>query len=605
VAPYHVLRGLGGHLLLAEASAVPFGVFLAMSVALGRPLWRTRASGNRLLRWASPTSLRTIALIVWVSSCGIYYAAFTIMFVLVAAVAGRLARAEARGILTNAGGVLAGIGVVLVLNMLPTVLYHRAHGTNDLVGQRNPNESLTYGLNLIGQILPPSSHRFGPLASLGNEWWGQTNTPSEGPTWGGTLSVIGLLLLTVSALVAMVGTTGTRWLADARLRATALVALTAALVGATGAGGAFVAFILNPSLRGWNRIGIVLVFCGLLAVALALEALRGCRWAQRGRRGTVAMAIVVPVLLAFGAWDQTWTSMKPNYTGARAEWSNDAHFVQAISASLGGHGEVYQMPYLAFPESPPIVGMSDYSPLKGYVHAGKGIKWSYGAMKGRPADWQEEASQLPIKEQVSAVALAGFDGVWIDGLGYTDPQAEVLNPLRRLTGVAPIISADNRLTYFDLRPLRARLASRMPADEVDTVGPTLTHPLQLTWGDGFYTPEQDAKHSWRWARGSSSITIDNPMDHARDIVFAARLSTGRRSDVRLTLDDKPMDAVAATPYPGHTVSERFRVPPGKHRLGLTTSAPRTTPPAGGDQRDLRLQVLDAHVGDAALDDLAG
>jgi phosphoglycerol transferase len=577
-------------------------VYLAIAVAMRKALWARRERGGRLTRWASGTSLRTAALIVIVASSGIYYAAFAIMFVLVAMVASRLARSDKNFTVFNGGAVLVGIGLVLVFNLLPTVLYHRIHGSNPMTGQRSASESLTYGLNLIGEVLPPPWHRLHAFRALSDKYWHDTGLPSEGSAWGGTISTLGLLLLAASLMATLVGATASRWLVDARLRAAALIALTGVLLGATGAGGAFISYVINPSLRAWNRISIVLVFCSLLAVAMALDAL--WRRAQaRGRRASIAFVAVIPAVIAFGAWDQTSPmATKPDYAQARQQWSTDAHFVQAISASLGGHGEVYQIPYLPFPESPPIFNMGDYSPMRGYLHAGKGIKWSYGAMKGRPGDWQQEASALPLDEQIPAVALAGFDGLWVDTAGYTNADTQAVTPLRTITGRQPIMSADARFAYFDLRPLRTSLQKRLPGPEVKTVGPELLHPLQSTYGDGFYKLEQNPDTTWYWARSHASIKLDNPATRPRRVQFSAHLSSFARADVQVTLDGRPVATTVSTKLPGHPVKLTFTVPVGPHVLTLSTNAPATK--FGNDARDLRLQVLAPQVADAAFADLA-
>ncbi|MDA0171535.1 hypothetical protein OJ998_20710 [Solirubrobacter taibaiensis] len=601
VVPYHVLRGEVGHLLLADTVAVPLGVYLALAIMLGLPLFRRRSApdGPRLLRWVSWTSVRTVLLIVVIASTGIYYALFTVIFVSVAAVVALLARREGKATVFTAGTVLVVLGAVLAFNLAPTILYTQEHGANPLTAQRDPNESLIYGLNLAGQILPPPTHRFAPFASLGGTFWDKAWYQSEGPTWGGTLSVLGLLLLTLALLAGMAGGRAPRLLADARMRATAVIMATAAFMGATGAGGALVAFVVSPSLRGWNRIGIVLSFCGLVAVALALDALRK-RWQERGRpRLTPVFAGVVGVVLVFGVWDQTSPEMRPPYEQTSGEFASDARFVAAISDTLGGRGEVYQLPYVAYPESPPKVHMVDYSHLKGYAHAPKDIKWSYAAMKGRPADWQGDAAALPVEDQLRAVALAGFDGLWVDTFGYVNPDAEILRQAAALTRQQPIVSQNGRLQYFDLRPLRARLLRETPPAEAGAVGTALTHPVELAYGAGFYPVEQDTSGTWRWAQARARITLDNPRSEPRPMTFEARLTSGRPSNVAFTLDGRSVGGARATPGSGSRAEVTFTLPPGKHVLELASDAPQTTP-APGDTRDLRLQVSGSEILDAPI-----
>ena len=531
IAPYHILRGAAGHLMLADTVAIPLGIYLALAIMLDLPLFRRRTSndGPRLLRWVSWTSVRTALLIVVIASTGIYYACFTIVFVLVAAVAARLTHRGPEGTVVVAhrhGGARghrhrAGLQPGAD-GALPTRARQNPH-----VGQREPQRE--HGLRA-------EPHRPDPAAAHASLRPVRGLVPGTGTTRtsaararlrGGTLSVLGLLLLTASLLAGMVGGRMPRLLADARLRAAAVIMVTAAFLGATGAGGALIAFVLNPSLRGWNRIGIALTFCGLIAVALGLDALRA-RWRERGLPlQTQVFAGLVGALLVFGAWDQTWPGMKPPYKQTRAEWSNDARFVAAISHTLGARGEIYQMPYLPFPESPPILAMTDYSPLKGYVHADEHLKWSYGAMKGRPADWQGDASQMPVEDQLRAVALAGFDGLWVDNYGFADPDAQILKPAIGLTGQQPILSEDRRLGFFDLRPLRARLRRQTSTADARAVGVGLTHPVETTYGAGFYDEVHDATGTRRWAQNRAQITLENPLRTQRAVTFVARLFSSR------------------------------------------------------------------------------
>ena len=146
VVPYHFLRGGVGHLLLADTVAVPLGLYLALALMLGFPLFRRRTAtdGPRLLRWVSWTSVRTALLLVVVASTGIYYAAFAMAFVVVAAVAAWLARRDGGGrtVLLPAAAVLVGLGLVLAFNLAPTVLYTQEYGANAFTGQRDSEREL-------------------------------------------------------------------------------------------------------------------------------------------------------------------------------------------------------------------------------------------------------------------------------------------------------------------------------------------------------------------------------------------------------------------------------------------------------------------------------
>src|SRR5665811_1326720 len=93
----------------------------------------------------------------------------------------------------------------------------------------------------------------------------------------------------------------------------------------------------------------------------------------------------------------SWKTLAPGGSIACTCWPNvesaayaaDSTFGQQVQAMLPPGASVFQLPYLPFPESPPMFGMSDYEPLRGYLNTA-GFRWSYGATKGRPdAAWQQ------------------------------------------------------------------------------------------------------------------------------------------------------------------------------------------------------------------------
>jgi cytochrome bd-type quinol oxidase subunit 2 len=572
VVPYHFFRGLNGHLLLADYAVVPLGVFLAVCVILRRPLFE----GG----WRSATTLRTLVICVLIACSGIYYAAFIVVLLAVAVLAARLERDDNNATLFNGMGALAAIVFVLVLNLLPTVLYHRAHGANDLTGQREADESLKFGLSLIEQVLPSPEHRFAPFRRLADEYWGVVPTDSEGDPWGGTLSVLGLLILAGAACVALVGGVAGRFLTDRRLRATALIGLAATLLGATGAGGAFVSFVLNPSLRAWNRISIVIVFCALVAVAVALEAI-----GRRLRHRAGAYAAVLVAVVVFAAWDQTGSGSHPNYAKLKSGWNGDARFVAGITRTLGGRGMVYQLPYMEFPETAPVNGMADYQPLRGPLHAPGGMRWSYGAMKGRPADFQVSADLLPLTTQLRAAALAGFDGVWLDRAGYLHGGDREVAQLKATAGVPLQANATGTLVFADLRPLRRALqATHAPAEQA-AVRAALLQPLDVQYGHDISSVAHDAKgNASRGLQGTGTITLTNPQQQARTVRFTVTPS----ADLALTLDGQALGTLTAR-APGDIA---FTVQPGEHVLGLTTAGKRTVALKDPVIEDSALAALD-------------
>ena len=93
-----------------------------------------------------------------------------------------------------------------------------------------------------------------------------------------------------------------------------------------------------------------------------------------------------------------------------------------------------QLPYLAYPESPPLWGMQDYDPLRGYLHT-TGLHWSYGAVEGRPdALWQEATAALPIPAMVERLRARHFAAIWVQSNGYEDGGVAIRHALNQLLG---------------------------------------------------------------------------------------------------------------------------------------------------------------------------
>jgi phosphoglycerol transferase len=233
--------------------------------------------------------------------------------------------------------------------------------------------------------------------------------------------------------------------------------ISSVLLGTIGGFGAVIAWAGLPQIRGYNRISIYIGFFAIMAMALLAEGLRR-RW-QSSRAGSVA-AIVLPVVVCIvGIYDQV-PSRPPRAGGqAVAAFRSDQEFFARVEAVLPKGSMVYQLPFVPFPEYPPVNRMVDYDHLKGPLHS-ESLRWSYGAMRGRPMHaWHEALAAKPLDQLVRGVSQAGFRGIYVDRWGYTDNGAGLEAGLRRLLNVEPIVSGDKRLSFFDLRPYSAAQAA--------------------------------------------------------------------------------------------------------------------------------------------------
>ena len=290
-------------------------------------------------------------------------------------------------------------------------------------------------------------------------------------------------------LGSLVGAGG--WLGSRRLFRHAGVGVAIALaVGTVGGVSSLFELLITPDIRAWNRISVFIAFLCLLAVALLLDALVGALC--RRRLGTAPVAILLGGLLVLGVFDETTPRFVPDYAVSARQWRSDATFVAHIERRLGPGASIFQLPYVPFPEGypdTPVGGQvaayaTKYEPVRGYLHSSK-LRWSYGAMKGRPADWPAQLAGQPLPFVVDSAVAAGFDGLWVDPAGFEPAKARrVLSALRSLLAQAPLMSPDRDLDFFDLRPYRRRLERTHSVAPLRLLRERTLHPLRTVCAAG-------------------------------------------------------------------------------------------------------------------------
>jgi hypothetical protein len=584
--PYHFARG-ENHLFYSGYFAVPMGGYLALGVFAGKPLFaRSRnRSANKLLAYATPRSLQTVGLcvVVALASGAGYYAAFTVLLVAAGIVAALLARGDRRALLTGAV-VIALIGGVMTVNLSPSLLYTARHGSNLVAGQRSWKESEFQALKLTELVLPIEQHRIAKLAHVSQKYAAFERTlgkapgrvllqrPTEAETVHlGLVATLGFAFLVLVALAAAIG--GRSLPSHAAYRPAAAASVVAFLIGTVGGISALIAGAITPQLRSWNRISVFIAFFALLAVALVLGALER-RW-RTARVQQATFAAILIVVLGVGVLDQTSAADVPHYRSITASYRSDGEFVRTIEHRVGGHGSIFELPYVPFPDGGIVHRLTDYDLIRGYLHSGQ-LRWSFGAMSGRPQDWQAALAEQPVAVQIRAAAGGGFDGVYVDRFGYVDSARGLEREIRRLTGARPLESADRRLLFFDLRPLRRSLVRTRTSAQIAALRRATLEPLRVEWPTGFGPAVWSGGRQWRSTTGGAELVIVNPSQGSRraslDAVLATRttatvtvsvaLPGGRSARVRATRSGMRLRSVVA-------------LAPGKNivRVGIPGTAP--------------------------------
>jgi phosphoglycerol transferase len=432
--PYHFLRGMAGHLFLAGYCLVPFAVLVALRLG-------PRQTIGRRFTWKQLAIVLLLCLAL--ASSGIYYAFFACFLFLIAGLHGAFTEASARPL----GWAFLFCGVVLLgtlANAYPTLAYQHHHGPNPNAVQRLMAGPEIYGLKIMQLFLPPSFHRIAWLAAK------KTQYNLELPIGSGDFWYLGIV--GSSGFLVLIGhllTGNARPGQPSLLPSLSILNLFAVLFATTAGFGALFSFLVSSWVRAYERMSIYIAFFSFFACALLLTRLTARSGAGLPRR--IFAGVLLVVVFVVGLEDLTSRQLVPPYHYLRDQYTSDAQFVRAIEASVPPNAQIFQLPYVPFPENPPVFLMQDYDHLRGYLHS-QALRWSYGAVKGREGDqWLKTVANLGLPELLRQLGREGFQGIYVDRLGYADGGVALQSELTRLTGAEPLVSANQRLVFFLLR----------------------------------------------------------------------------------------------------------------------------------------------------------
>jgi phosphoglycerol transferase len=547
-----------------------------------------RARPARAGGWLSGTTTLTVLCCLVVGSTGLYYAVFAILLLLAGSA---LALVVGRGRSASLSGVLAAalIALTLAANISPTLSYRAAHGANTAI-KRTTIEADQFGLRLSDLLLPVQAHRLAPFSKVNQRYIEATSTGYCEACYEnlGAVGSIGFLwlaliaLVSIAGIVAAVGAGGVVGAAGAPAGRSSISAFIARRLGprslyrpaALGVSLSFVlatigglssliAFFVTRDIRGWNRISLFIAFFSLLAAMLGLDAGLRRLSARVFTRATAigAGAAVCAAVLAVGIADETTSFFVPKYEKDAKQWVSDATFVREIEARMPQGAAIFQLPYVPFPEGYGATGTSVSAPnpnfgttyelARGPIHSDR-LRWSYGAMKGRPADWQAPLATQPLYLSLAAAAANEFDGLWVDPRGYSTAARPRLVPvLERVLGVQPLFSPAHDLMFFDLRPFAARLALAHPAAQLAQLRASTLHPL-------------------RTACGTEGIELTNPSPFAREATLQMRVYMHAEHPLTLLIHYpgavNEQRALTTTPV---RIQRALSLPPGTSTIGFS------------------------------------
>ena len=214
-----------------------------------------------------------------------------------------------------------------------------------------------------------------------------------------------------------------------------------------------------------------------------------------------------------------------------------------------------------------------------------------------PSAWQVQVTSLPVDQLVETLALAGFEGIFVNRHGYPDMAAKLEAELNASLLVQPIVSSDSRLSFFPMARYNAGLRQRYSIQEWEEKRDRILHPALLAgiW-DGFYALGREEDTYVRWCEANGEMFLSNTGSRAQDVTLTVRFQTGDPNPARVRLDSPLFSAEAEIVDQRGSLTQRMTVPPRRHRITVACKARSCNGP--GELRTLVFGIADWKVTNA-------
>lgn len=568
IAPYHFIRG-ESHLWLASYYAVPLAMGLLVMVLRGERLWGLSSTRTGILRWVLSPAAATVLIVAILGTSSSYYSVF---FLILLGTTGIFCLVRDRSWKRFWGAAMAGVVtvIVMVINMIPDSIYSWVNGQNPMGLERSSGEAEFFALKLSQLLLPWPGHRISALANLRQMYDAAYVSLGEQPALG----IIGALGLVVALLTVA-------YLAFARGRRVDNAALPKSLDLVAGLSGlVFVAFIFSTlgglstiisvftsSIRGWNRMSIVIAILCLAIVGIVIDTLIA-RSRRAGWRTPIAIVTAV-ALLAVGFIDQTPGDSDREYAGnVQAFHDDDAYFAQ-VQDAVPVNGMVLVVPQIPFPESNAATGLLASDQLIPYLHTST-VRWSVGGIKGRPhSDWAGELEQYGVENVAELGAAAGFSGVLIDRAAAVDHGAAIEAAVAESTGARAIVSPNERFAFYSLDSVSDALHGDHDDQWFTDAATTITNPVVAYRAPGFLPSPADGPNVLITNDSTTPFMIVNDRDYERRVTLNLTVLRAD-SEASLVLPDGTTVNGEQTDD-GLVFSTTFTVAPGQHLIPVTVT----------------------------------
>jgi hypothetical protein len=298
-----------------------------------------------------------------------------------------------------------------------------------------------------------------------------------------------------------------------------LMILVYVLYSVGGGFGTIFNYLITPEIRALNRSSIFIVCLSLCVCAFFGDYLV-VRLKTHKKR--IIFYTIISLIGALVIYSEVLVTPKGWQIGAKEKDEILTEFFTNVDAIVSDGEMVYELPFIPFPENPPVVEMPDYELAMGYIYTNN-IRWSYGGLRGRNTEAQElYLDEGRSKRFIKKIQDQGFVGVYLDTKGYEDNGEAVIDFYTSELGLTPIISADGWLYYYDIRGVKIDIDERTLVDGYDFVeeytgylGLALDTATLYQVAVGIEGQDEDTYELlWEWTQDSEEYRIiENEMDY--------------------------------------------------------------------------------------------
>lgn len=213
-------------------------------------------------------------------------------------------------------------------------------------------------------------------------------------------------------------------------------------------------------------------------------------------------------------------------------------------------------------------------------------------MSGTPEDeWIRHLSSEPVPVLLRRAVWAGFQGIYIDRLGYRDGARALESQLSAETGTKLMMSPNGRFSFFSLTSYAAALQRETPPEQWRNLISEVNPHLIITFPSGVYGPDMVGTGEWRWCDQKGVIQIFNTTGHVQTADLTGKLTTAFPTKSFVFFHDSRQSFKAVATSAGNDFDWHLALDRGVNRIEFSTTASRVPAPKDPRVMYFRMEYL--------------